>query len=320
MSTHVSGSELREFFKQSWVQTTVALTFDWAVIIGAAVTAECIGGILAYLAAIPLIGARQHALYAVTHEAVHGGLAKSRRINDLIGELIAWMFLLDFHTYQRSHLAHHKYLNTMQDPDWARYNAPESPLAKEYKFPVSPSRLSYLLLGDLLGLRMFQLLAVVKRYAATQGTASGGEKRRRGNPYLMVTFYAGLIAAIYAIGWKIFLLYWVIPIFTWAKMNLRLRLMAEHYAVFGRDGTRTVEVNWLERFFLWPHFTAFHAHHHSYPGVRFFKLPELARRLGDDWYKEAGVARTKGLFGLFRELTATRSTALSLSSSAEMKT
>lgn len=299
MDARLPGKVLQDWARQSGLRTAAALVFDFGVIAGAAILAESIGGWLAYLAAIPFIGARQHALYAIAHEAVHGGLSKRRWVNDLIGEVVGWMFLLNFHTYRRSHLAHHWHLNTIKDPDWARYNAPGAPLAKEYQFPTSRGRLAYLLLGDLSGLRAYQLFAVVRRYRG----APMGRKTTKSTTALMLGFYALMIAFIYVVGWKVFVLYWMIPIFTWAKMNLRLRLIAEHYAVFGKDGSRSVEVNWLERFFLWPHNTSFHGQHHAYPGVRFFRLPMLAERLGLAWYRDTGTARTKGLFGLFREVT-----------------
>lgn len=307
MVDRIAVEDMRAWAAPSGVRTAAALLLDVISIVGAALLAEHVGGWLPYLLTIPIIGARQHALYAVAHEAVHHGLAKNRKVNDWIGQIIGWMFLLDFQTYRRSHLAHHWHLNTPGDPDWARYNAPGAPLAKEYKFPTSPWRVASLLIGDLLGLRAYQLIAVVRRYTTANAggkAVSVSKTRKSGNS--AIVFYALMIALIYVIGWKPFVLYWVIPIFTWAKMNLRLRLIAEHYAVFGEDGSRSVETNWLERFFLWPHNTSFHAQHHAYPGVRFFRLPLLVDRLGLKWYEETGVARTRGLRGLLREITTTQ--------------
>lgn len=309
MDDRVRVRDLREMARQSAVRTCRALALDVGVILGAAVAAEQAGGVIPYLVAIVLIGARQHALQALAHEAAHSGLFASRRANDLTGEIIGWLFLLDFHTYRSVHLAHHRHLNTPEDPDWARYNDPASPLSAEYQFPMPRWRLARLLISDLFGLRVLQLLGTARRYRGAKGGARRAEGQRHGtSTRRALVFYALLVGVILLVGWKAFLLYWVVPVVTWTKMNLRLRLIAEHYAVLGGDGTRSMLVNPVERFLLWPHNAGLHAHHHAYPGVRFFRLPELARRLGDDWGVETGVALTNGLRGLLKELAAPRPT------------
>ena len=294
----LTAEELRVWSRASGYQTARALGFDISVIAGVVSVVEWHGGWLLYLLSIPIIGARQHALLGLAHEAAHLGLARDRRVNDAIGRVIGWMFLLSFLTYRRSHLAHHRHLNEPRDPDWLRYNAPDSPDAAEFRFPVGKRRLAWLLLGDLFALRALQLLSKVRQYRARPGVT-----REQSSLLPAIGFYTLLLALLALGGWKVYLLYWVVPIFTWVKMNLRLRLIGEHYCIRGQDGTRSVVAGAIERFFLWPHRQGYHAEHHAFPGVRCRHLPELARHLSGSFYEQPGVARTYGLRALIREVT-----------------
>ena len=74
-----------------------------------------------YLLTVAFIGARQHALLILMHDGVHYRLFRDRRLNDWTAEIIlAWPNLISARAYRRNHFAHHRYLNTAQDPDWAR--------------------------------------------------------------------------------------------------------------------------------------------------------------------------------------------------------
>ncbi|MEX0611987.1 MAG: fatty acid desaturase, partial [Pirellulales bacterium] len=69
--------------------------------------------------AITLVGALQHHLANLAHEAVHHTLFKNRYLNDLTSELLCSfpMFSSTFH-YGLHHLAHHQFVNDpVRDPD-----------------------------------------------------------------------------------------------------------------------------------------------------------------------------------------------------------
>ncbi|HVS36385.1 MAG TPA: fatty acid desaturase [Gemmataceae bacterium] len=71
------------------------------------------------LAAIILIGAGQHQLSGLAHEAVHHILFRNRWLNDLASDLFC-MFPLysSTHHYRLQHLAHHQFVNDPErDPD-----------------------------------------------------------------------------------------------------------------------------------------------------------------------------------------------------------
>ena len=76
-------------------------------------------GIPAVLLAVVLIGALQHRLAALGHEASHYTLLKHKGLNDLVGDVFCMFpILATVHLYRLFHLAHHQYTNDpKRDPD-----------------------------------------------------------------------------------------------------------------------------------------------------------------------------------------------------------
>jgi fatty acid desaturase len=68
---------------------------------------------------VVLIGAIQHRLAGLGHEAAHYSLLGSKFLNDLVGDVFCMFPILStIHFYRLFHLAHHQYTNdTTRDPD-----------------------------------------------------------------------------------------------------------------------------------------------------------------------------------------------------------
>jgi fatty acid desaturase len=68
---------------------------------------------------IVLVGALQHRLAGLGHEAAHYSLLKNKVLNDLIGDVFCMFPILStIHFYRLFHLAHHQYTNDpTRDPD-----------------------------------------------------------------------------------------------------------------------------------------------------------------------------------------------------------
>src|SRR5260370_32821598 len=74
-----------------------------------------------YVFAVAFIGSRQHALLVLMHDGVHYRLLRNRRLNDWMSEVIlAWPHPATARQYRKNHFAHHKFLNTAEDPDLIR--------------------------------------------------------------------------------------------------------------------------------------------------------------------------------------------------------
>jgi fatty acid desaturase len=85
--------------------------------------------------AIVLVGALQHRLAGLGHEAAHYSLLKNKLLNDLIGDVFCMFPILStIHSYPLFHLAHHQYTNDpKRDPDLVTLGA--SKMVERFPMP-----------------------------------------------------------------------------------------------------------------------------------------------------------------------------------------
>jgi fatty acid desaturase len=246
------------------------LVLDAALIVFAVWFAQTMGDPLSYLLAVILIGVRLHALAVLMHDATHYRLFGNRRANELVGELLAWLFLFTLHGYRKNHFAHHRHLNTEADPDWARKK--DDPF---FALPRSGPHVAMLLLKGLCGVRFFTEARNIARAKHLQH-APVALKIRRG------LFYAVVLAwATYWHLWPLLLKYWIVPLMTSLAFILYVRSLAEHHGggmIWDGDllrGSRHLDASWWEKFLLAPHNVHYHVDHHLYPSVPYYNLPRL---------------------------------------------
>src|ERR1700686_1891253 len=145
---NLTREELRDLSALSPLRSTFHIVAEWTLIFTAISLCQRHFNLALYLLTVAFIGARQHALLILMHDGVHYRLFRGRRLNDWTAEIIlAWANLISGRAYRRNHFAHHRYLNTGQDPDWARRQGDAS-----WVFPMHWSRLGLLMLRDLSGL------------------------------------------------------------------------------------------------------------------------------------------------------------------------
>jgi len=117
--------------------------------------------------------------------------------------------------------------------------------------------------------------------------------------YLLV-----LSAVTYFRLWPMFLLLWVVPILTWLKMVMRVRSIAEHFAIENDHAytqSRTTLPSLLELVFVAPRNVNFHLEHHLYPSVPFFRLSQLHTLLMQDALFRSKAHVTSTYWGVLRE-------------------
>jgi len=201
-------------------------------------------------------------------------------------------------SYRRNHLAHHRYTNTARDPDWNRKLN-----RREWIFPKRWTELAAMLFTDLSGLNTIGLLALAR---------SIGEHDARPPRWFVLArfgFYLSTAALLTTCGGvRIFLLYWMVPYLTWLAMVLHLRSIAEHFSIPGPEGPgaglRTTRLSWLERLLLAPNNINYHAEHHRFPSVPFYRLPELHRLAFASPEFVRGAHLSHGYLGVMRECCA----------------
>ena len=269
----LSRAELAELHRVRPLRSLAAIAAELGTIVASIWIAESCAWWPVTLAAIFVIGTRQHGLLVLMHEGVHQGLFRRRWLNDGLSRvLLAWPMLVSFSSYRDNHLAHHRHTNTERDPDWLRYA--DDP---HMSFPMPRARLAWLLLSDLLGLRTLEQLRKLWTFGRAKPTTQPGAS---GLAAARLAYYLAIALLLsWAQAWPGLLVYWVVPLLSSLKFVLRVRLIAEHYGIPDEQGTRTVLGTPLDRLLIAPHGINFHAEHHRYAAVRFHQLAGFHRRL-----------------------------------------
>ena len=292
----LSKEELLRLSRLNPFVSTYHIVLEWTLIIATVMLCQRFWNPALYVAVIVLIGARQHALLILMHDGTHFRLFRNRYLNDWIAELLlAWPHLVTMRTYRYHHLAHHNYTNSQNDPDWTRKQ--DNP---EWLFPQSPVRLTRMFVRDLSGIGGINLI----RLAASFPTPDGA--RNKLFVHARHAYYLAALAIITWTGtWDTVLLYWVVPYFTWLIFIMRIRSIAEHFALGGEADTyghtRTMRVGILGRLLVAPKNVNYHIEHHFFPSVPFFHLPQLHSLLMSKRGFAAAAHITHSYLGLWRE-------------------
>jgi fatty acid desaturase len=273
----LTKEQLRKLSEVNPFISTCHILLEWIVVVLTAMLCHHFWNPVLYLASVAFIGARQHALLILMHDGTHYRLFRNRSLNDWVTEVfLAWPHLATMRAYRDNHLAHHNYINTEKDPDWLRKK--DNP---EWQFPQSRRELAGILLLDLMGIGGINLI----RLASSLSTAARVPSRTFVR--IRLSFYIIMLGGLIAAGCgKAVLMYWIVPYFTWLVFVMRIRSIAEHFAIEGESGTygsiRTTHAGLLARLFVAPKNVNYHIEHHFFPSVPFYRLPELHSLLMSD--------------------------------------
>ena len=126
------------------------------------------------LLAVVLVGAGQHQLTGLAHEASHHTLFKNHKLNELVSDLLCMYPLFSTtHQYRLQHLAHHQFVNDpRRDPDLAQMQRSGHLL----DFPVSKAEFIKTLLGQIFLPRLVRYMRIRAAYSAV-GTGRGPYRR-----------------------------------------------------------------------------------------------------------------------------------------------
>jgi fatty acid desaturase len=268
-----------------------SLALEWVSIGGVMGLAAYLHSIPSYLAAIILVGALQHRLAALGHEAAHGMLFRSRFCNDAAADALCFFpVLATIHHYRRWHLAHHAAPNDpRRDPDVLNLGR----WLLRDRFPMSRGRMVWLVF-----LRWVSAPLSFVRYGwsylrlNTFGRGAGLRASVTHHPWYpprvgalaRAAFYAASGLALCALGpggsW-LFATLWVVPLVTTFPYFLMLRDTFQHTnADAGRyTNTRVFRVHPVVRWAVFPYGQDLHLPHHASPGVPHYRLEALHRHL-----------------------------------------
>lgn len=296
----MKGEEFKDDFRQalpkeliarltqrSALRATLAILADFAVIAAAiGVALRFWPDPLVLLAAIIIIGSRQHALFVIAHDAAHYLLFRNRRLNDLAGRACATVQGLSMCTYRVIHRLHHNNLYGELDPDTALHGG----------YPRGKIYLLKKLLKDLAGLTAWKTYAYFLGGAPALNTATQVALRplddtsaklraeAKHDRNVVVAFHVLLLLGFALSGHLLqYLVLWILPLATVVQAILRLRAIAEHGATSDFSSPLTAARTnlgpaWL-RWLIFPHNVNYHIEHHLYASVPQYNLPELHREM-----------------------------------------
>jgi fatty acid desaturase len=219
-----------------------------------------------------ILGATMLGGASLMHDAAHGMAMPGRAANDLIGVVCGAPVVVSLTAYRVLHLRHHAHLRTPDDPD-----DPELPAAM-WGLPLGVFYAAVALFGT--------------AFYIPHIAIDGFKLARPADRARIVAELATPIAALaaWAAVWPQGLVtLWAVPYLWLAVMN-QARMLTEHCltspgsSVFG---ARSVRSNPVTRFFLGN--ANYHVEHHLFPGVPWYRLPEL-HRLVSPWLAEVGGA------------------------------
>ena len=205
-------------------------------------------------------------LFTLLHETIHLTVFETAWLNRAVARVCGFLIVLPPAWFRYFHFAHHRHTQDPQkDPELA---VPKPATWREYWVHTS-------------GLPVWcsQIKTVARnalgRCEDTFVPTSGRKKVRR-EAQIMIVAYALAIGVSVSSGSTELLYVWVLPTVL-GQPFLRLYLLAEH----GRcpqvanmfENSRTTFTNGLMRTLAWN--MPYHAEHHAYPSVPFYRLPEL---------------------------------------------
>ena len=300
----VDNATLRALSRIDGARAARAIAEEWALIGVTIALAHTFFHPVVYVLAVVVIGARQHALTVIGHDAAHWRLFRRRWMNEWIGNvLVQWPVFLSVESFRKVHGAHHQFTAMEGDGNrrlW-KTHTPDGRLTPEWRYPKTALGL----VAKVVRRALFVTGAwwIVRSFIAAW--IFRGSNRQLAARVAATIAVAALLTALHL--WRDFFLFWVVPFCTWHIAAQYIRLITEHSAIDG-DGpyavTRTTLATPLERFFLVPRNIHYHLEHHWYPSVPWYNVPALHAALMEREGFRENACVTPSLFTSLRQCVA----------------
>jgi len=244
----------------------------WGVMFAAMALFVAFPNPLTFLLAVAIIGGRQLGLAILMHDASHGVLCKSPKLNEFVGQwLCAYPMMAETWSYRRYHLQHHNNTQQENDPD----------LILSAPFPITKKSFRRKMIRDITGQTGYQQRKAQLKNAFGPDGASLSVRLQNfwsklGRATLChVILFGGLAATGH---WYLYFVLWLLPFLTWHQLITRVRNIAEHAMVPDANdlfrSSRTTLLNPLERAFVGPYWVNYHVEHHLAMWVPCYNLPK----------------------------------------------
>jgi fatty acid desaturase len=226
------------------------------------------------LAVALFMATRINALNVLVHEGSHGALARGRRLNSALTNWGAgYAILFDDDSYRALHGRHHRMLNEATDPDLPLYA-----IGRERRGVLRG------LLADLFWVSIARRALVYREHLhvpSRPGTPSTvvHAARKVGLNLLLLAVLVILQGLVQ--GVMLYALFWVVPLFSFYPMIIRLRLITEHFAPEVFDPAtppvfvaRTSVCGPIEHYLFGAQMD-YHFEHHIFPAIPYHQLRRM---------------------------------------------
>ena len=239
----------------------------WALIAAAFVLVVATGfHWFAVIVGFIAVAKAQNSLLLVGHEAVHYLLLRDRRFNDWAGEFLTYAPMgIGFRRARLSHLDHHR----------APLTEADEKIDQQLAVPSRGAYLRHLvapLLGSYVATALWRFLGLkLNRRARPQFTQKADSARS--DLVGIVIAQAVLVAVPFAIDWRLYPFFWILPLVTLTAFFHRAKGFIDHAMLPGESPTPaySYRVGALDRM-LFGTLQAYHAEHHLFPGVPHYRL------------------------------------------------
>lgn len=229
--------------------------------------------------AVPLVLVASHLMHGALvgfHEASHGLLRRSRRVNEVHGIILGVLSFTSFSLYRAAHQSHHANLATERDEELWPFVRPGMPRW---------ARILAAFLELTAGL-LYTPFLFLRTFLRAGSPIRNKKVRRRiwAELALMVVLWIGILSAVtYWHAWRYLLWMYLVPAILAANLQ-SWRKYIEHVGLAGstvNSSTRSIVAQgWLGRLvaFTLLH-EPYHGVHHKHAGLPHAELPQLASEL-----------------------------------------
>jgi fatty acid desaturase len=261
-------------------------TSAWVIIIGSISAAVHLDNPWTTLLAIFIVATRQNLLALLMHEQTHWLASRLKWADYFCELLIAYPLLVTLEGYRRVHLSHHAGYFTENDPDYLRKQG------RAWTFPQEPAYFFSVLLRDLFGITVWKTLKGKAVSEASSLVKANFYPPRWLRPVFFAALFLGLTLSH---TWKIYLVYWVLPLFTIMQLFIKWGAISEHkYNLVHpsvEESSPLIELRWWERL-LFPNMNfTLHIYHHWYQTIPASQLPKVHKL-----FRKAGLVDDRYVF------------------------
>ena len=217
--------------------------------------------------------------FSLQHECVHYTAFKTRKLNDIAGNICGYVIILPNQQFRYEHCNHHTFTQLKgQDPELI-----ELPISVwKYLWYISSVPYWRAKFGQIIRNASGRLNDDDRTFLTKYEAPIIIREAR-----IMVGFYAAVLILCIAMGWTWPLWFWIFPLFLGEPVMRAIRL-TEHVGRPNvddmKENTRTSLVSWPAQMLSWN--TNYHAEHHYAASVPFHALPDLHKKLQGFVYVE----------------------------------